>query len=242
MMDLRRYRLLDDGDFEENFSPLTTTTICSEEPSDVETFRQEVNFLDEIHNTGSFQPVLEAISEENLEDLHEVMHMGHLELDGSTVALYDSPHQWKSKSRSLSPLTSCTFQEQGKSIGSVTIEMKEMTHNGHYLEEASNNETNLGNISSIEIVKNSFLNRLSLLEKHRTLSDISDINYCPSGINDTALSRIEFYEDTVGDTNGIESKKLEYKSNPCDANTETHLRESEILHNNDLENEAKFAI
>ena len=243
-MDLRRYRLLDDGDFEENFSPLTTTTICSDEPSDVETFRHEVNFLDEVHNTGSFQPVLEAISEENLEDLHEVMDMGHLELDGSTVALYASPHQRKPKSRSLSPLTSCTFQEQGKSIGSVTIEMKEMTHNGHYLEEASNNETNLGNISSIEIVKNSFLSRSSLLEKHRTLSDISDINYCPSGITDTALSRTEFFEDTVGDINGTESKQLEYRSNPPAANTETHLRASEILKtgatdlpNNDLEKE-----
>ena len=245
MMDLRRYRLLDDGDFEENFSPVTTTTICSDEPSDVEIFRQEVNFLDDVHITGSFQPVLEAISEENLEDLHEVMDMGHLELDGSTVALYGSPQQWKSKSRSLSPLTSCTFQEQGKSIGTVSIEMKEMTHNGHYLEEASNNETSLGDISSIEIVKNSFLNRLSLLAKHRTLSDISDINYSPSGITDIALSRTEIYQDTVGDTKRTESKQLECRGSQLAANTEMHLCSSEILktgaadlHINDFENEA----
>ena len=88
------------------------------------------------------------------------------------------------------------------------------------------------------------MNRLSLLAKHRTLSDISDINYSPSGITDTALSRTEFYEDTVGDTSRTESKKLEYRSSQLAANTETNLRASEILktgaadlHNNDLENE-----
>ena len=223
MIDLRRYRLLVDGDFEENFSPVTTTTVCSDEPSDVETFRNEFDFLDEVHNVGSFQPVLEAISEENLEDLHEVMDMGHLELDGSTVALYGSPHQWKSKSRSLSPLTSCTYHEQENSIGTVTIEMQEMTHDGHYLEKASNNKTSLGNNSSIEIVKNSFFNSLGLLTKHRTLSDISDINYSPPGITDTALSRTEFHEDAM------ESKQPQSKNNKLDVNTETHLHASEIL-------------
>ena len=238
VMDLRRYRLLVDGDFEENFSPLTTTTVCSDEPSDVETFRHELDFLDEVHNVGSFQPVLEAISEENLEELHEVMDMGHLELDGSTVALYGSPHQWKSKSKSLSPLTSCKYQEQEKSIGTVTIEMQEMTHDGHYLEKASNNETILRNTSSIEIVKNSFFNRLGLLAKHRTLSDVSDINYSPPGITDTALSRTEFHEDAM------ESKQLHSKSNKLDLSTQIHLHASEILEtgvadlgNNDRENE-----
>ena len=249
MMDLRRYRLLDDGDFEENFSPFTTTTVCSDEPSDVETFRHELDFLDEIHNVGSFQPVLEAISEENLDDLHEVMDMGHLELDGSTVALYGSPHQWKSRSRSLSPLTSCTFEEQGKSITTVTIEMKEMTQDGHYLEAASSNETSLENVSSLEMVKNSFLNRLGLLTKHRTLSDISDVNYSPSVITDDLSSRSEFHEDTVGDANRTVSKELECESNQLDANTDTQFHASEILKigvidvdNNGRENETSNLI
>ena len=113
---------------------------------------------------------------------------------------------WKQTSRVQSPLTSSRFDEPTDKNHTVTIEMKEMDHDGRYINQSRYCESKLKERPPLKMSR-LFLKRLGLLKKHKTFTDISS-----NLINET-YDQSDFQEHSEYKTDSFKTAYIDSDTN-----------------------------